>query len=290
MFMSTLKSVCVVAVIVGVACLGVVHASSEALTSDIVAEVDPIGSDNQPIPPTPTPDPLSRPRGSLKSRAHLEKRDVARNEDKAQLARRPPKPIETAEIVLEESNVALMNATTVDGNTVLNETSSDSERQGSCSPGYWYSSFYGQCFDKNGNCLQYDNTDASTCTNGIDNIQCEWDSSNQWCNPQCSSGQWLSTLYGRCFDKNGNCFQYDDTDASTCTNGNDNIQCEWDSSNLWCNPQCSSGQWLSTLYGQCFDKNGNCFQYDGTDASTCTNGNDNIQCGWDSSNLWCDPV
>ncbi|KAI8106759.1 hypothetical protein M9434_001413 [Picochlorum sp. BPE23] len=159
-----------------------------------------------------------------------------------------------------------------------------------CGPYEWYSSYYGVCYPLNGKCWQYDNTDAETCTNGLDTMDCKWDPYKGWCDPECKWYEWYSSTYGKCFDKNGKCWQYDNTDAKTCTNSKDNLKCQWDPSTKYCDPVCGPFQWYSSTYGVCYDKNGKCTQYDGTDSYTCITGNDNLVCQWNSSKKWCDPI
>lgn len=53
---------------------------------------------------------------------------------------------------------------------------------------------------------------------------------------------------------------------------------------------CGIFQWYSSTYNTCFDFYGTCEQYDGTDSSTCRNGNDDLICKWDSNKKTCTPV
>lgn len=115
------------------------------------------------------------------------------------------------------------------------DISKTSSRQ-SCPPGYWYSFSYGYCFNLNGPCWQYDGTDSGTCMTGNDNVFCQWDEDKQWCDAFCLSDQWYSSEFGKCFDLDANCWQYDNTNAETCTNGNDYMLCQWSPDQGWCDP------------------------------------------------------
>jgi hypothetical protein len=198
--MSTLKSVCVAAVVV-VGCLGVVHASNEALTSDIVVE-------------------NGRDRMSLSSGGGKRATGVIREQERAD----PGLNASIPNFVLEK-----------DPTLPAEGMSGGRERQGGCGIFEWYSSKYDSCYDIYGTCGQYDGTDSSTCRNGNDNLVCAWDSSNGLCTPVCyPEAQWYSSKYEKCFDVYGLCSQYDDTDASTCTTGKDGISCSWDPSSKRC--------------------------------------------------------
>jgi hypothetical protein len=50
----------------------------------------------------------------------------------------------------------------------------------------------------------------------------------------CSSNQWYSGIYKRCFDKYGRCSQYNFTDTKTCNSGSDRLRCDWDVNNNTC--------------------------------------------------------
>ncbi len=50
----------------------------------------------------------------------------------------------------------------------------------------------------------------------------------------CNASQWFSSQYKRCFDKRGQCSQYNHTDSKTCNSRSDNLRCDWDVNNNTC--------------------------------------------------------
>jgi len=50
----------------------------------------------------------------------------------------------------------------------------------------------------------------------------------------CNSNQWYSSLYKRCFEKSGQCSQYNFTDSKTCNSRSDRLRCDWDVNNNTC--------------------------------------------------------
>ena len=44
----------------------------------------------------------------------------------------------------------------------------------------------------------------------------------------CTSNQWYSGIYKRCFAKRGRCSQYNGTDSKTCNTRSDRLVCDWD--------------------------------------------------------------
>lgn len=163
-----------------------------------------------------------------------------------------------------------------------------------CDRDQWYSSRYDICFDKDGRCNQYDYTDHRTCNSGRDNLRCDWDSEFQVCEPEngrCASGDWYSSKYHTCFEKEGWCDQYDFTDSKTCNTNKDKLRCDWDRRTKRCYAEeesfCERDEWYSPRYDACFVKTGPCSQYDFTDSQTCNTGKDHIRCDWDSSDRSC---
>ena len=107
----------------------------------------------------------------------------------------------------------------------------------------------------------------------------------------CDHDQWYSHKYGRCFDKYGKCWQYNDTDKHTCNSPKDKLSCEWDHYQETCRPEhktkCGHDEWYSSKYKKCYKKRGHCGQYNYTDSQTCNSGHDHMQCEWDRYDRVC---
>ncbi|KAI8106758.1 hypothetical protein M9434_001412 [Picochlorum sp. BPE23] len=252
-----------------------VQAENAALLSGIIEEVNGTALSNDTVAPAFTSGLPSRPRGSLPSRASIRARQAA---EKGKTA--------PDEVQISSENVLIEN-----DNFQPTRTMEDIAAPRAICPGDdWYSDIHDKCYDKFGYCPQYDYTDPSTCINANDDMLCQWNTFYEVCDNVCATNQWYSQTYALCYDKSASCWQYDGTDAKTCMNKSDKMVCTWNEQSQLCDAVCSANEWYSSTYGKCYDKNGGCDQYHGTDAFTCTNPSDNIICSWDSSTMWCDPL
>ena len=271
----TTKAICVFA-----ACLAWtlcnVQAKDAAMTFGIIKEINVTAASNDTLDGVIPPGLPTRPRGSLPLRTSIRARQAAEQGN-----------VVPDEVQLSSEYVLIENATFQMDMTSRNRT----EIVGNCTGDQWYSFLYGKCYDIYGGCPQYDYTDASTCINSNDEMLCQWNSLHKVCDNVCTSTQWYSNSYAKCYERTGICRQYDGSDAETCENKSDYMVCAWNGSSQLCDAVCSKrSEWYSGSYGKCFRLSGPCMQYDGTDASTCTTPNDKILCSWDSSKKWCDPA
>lgn len=253
-----------------------VQAENAVLASGIIDEFNMTALSNGTVAPAFPPSLPTRPRGSLPSRASIRARQAAEQGKTA------PDEVQISSESFLIENVNFQPSRTLEDIAAPKAI---------CPSGSWYSNIHDKCYDKTGNsCPQYDYTDPSTCINANDDMLCQWNIFYEVCDNVCTSNQWYSHTYAQCYERSTNCWQYDGSDANTCMNKFDSMTCTWDEKSQLCDAVCSSSEWYSSTYGKCYDKTAGCDQYHGTDASTCTNGRDNILCSWDSNNMWCDPL
>ncbi|MEM9101609.1 MAG: hypothetical protein AAGB12_04745 [Pseudomonadota bacterium] len=177
----------------------------------------------------------------------------------------------------------------------------------SCPQGYI--ELDGICYEEQGSCTQYNNTDSDTCNNGKDDLKCDWiPAANtdlpelaNTCTDTCPAGmesdgdvcqvidnscpaETSFEVDGVCYPKDGSCSQYNDTNAGLCNTNKDNLSCDWieNHSNATlektCVTQCPEGAF--ELDGICYETEGSCSQYDGTSSDTCNNTDDELSCDW----------
>ena len=108
---------------------------------------------------------------------------------------------------------------------------------------------------------------------------------------QAFAGSWYSSDYGKHFDKDGYCSQYNHTDNSTCNTHKDNLKCDWNNHSRTCYEEsrnsCPHGYWWSHTYSKCFKRSGHCSQYNHTDSRTCNTSKDHLRCDWKHSSSSC---
>ncbi|WP_141734569.1 DUF4360 domain-containing protein [Oligoflexus tunisiensis] len=101
--------------------------------------------------------------------------------------------------------------------------------------------------------------------------------------PQC--GKHEIAFNGKCRPLASHCSGYDFTDANTCNNGKDTLQCDYVPATRRCVAQCPQGHF--SMDGQCYRKAQHCAEYNHTSHDVCNNGHDTLQCDWNSHERIC---
>ncbi len=139
----------------------------------------------------------------------------------------------------------------------------------------------GVCYNLGSQCSDYHATNSAVCNNSQDGLSCGWDVKRSLCRSECQSNQF--NYNGNCYDIASSCSEYDSTNTQICNNGSDSLYCDWIAETETCVNECSSDSTFE-IDGQCYQKNGSCSQYNGTNTNTCNNGQDSLYCSWIPNN------
>ena len=105
----------------------------------------------------------------------------------------------------------------------------------------------GECFDifieKSSECKLIKLKERCEDAKGLYDVACEWDKREKKCEApsrdnshDCKRGEWYDPVFG-CYDKQGDCKQYNFTNADVCETRKDRLKCSYNQATKICSPR-----------------------------------------------------